>query len=129
MGTTQEMFFELVEPPPALKPTILSIREWSSQVEVDGALYVRGDLRDAENGLGIVGKNIALWIRSPDGVQRVFERRNTGSGGTVEFNTTISSAYYSPGRYFFWLEFAGDEEYEGCEQMPGDLGLGRFQWG
>jgi len=118
MVKTAEHFFDLKEEPPIpKKPTNLSIREFTKAVTVDGEFYCRADLKSPDEGyIGVPGRNIALWVRPPGEVERVVRRHYTGPDGTVEFRHIFESAWYDPGRYRFWLEFTGDDEYEGCKE-------------
>lgn len=132
MGTSAEQSFELQEEAPIpKKPTNLSIREFSPEVVINGDFYCRGDITSPDEGYkGLLRKNIALWLKPPGEVERVISRKYSDASGVVEFTRALSSFYYKPGLYRFWLGFAGDDEYEGCGEESEEVSiLAGLSWG
>jgi len=83
------------------------------------AVTILVQLRGDDTGMGLNGKSVDLY-RDDSKIKSTTTAATSGGPGFAIFNDTLST----PGDHSYYVYFAGDNTYEGCELSDGSTVVG-----
>jgi protocatechuate 3,4-dioxygenase beta subunit len=94
--------------------TELTMFTTRSTATIGQPFTLNGFLTDT-NGAPLSNKQVTLWRRDPTGQDTAIATTTTAANGSYSFTRSESSQ----GSYWYWGKFAGDENYESCQNTNG----------